>query len=207
MNIKVKNKKISYSEKLNDNLYTIEASYIKPATRNEDAKKIQLNIQFNFYMRESNLHYETEQAFDAGLTIYLNGKYISARSSIGRGLTPRVAGWVSDIEYNSSYNPTLTAADAGVIGELIQAITSVSTILDFDELRTNITARDIVYNLKQNIEDENKARETIAKLKEEYETMLVKYNLTASEASALVLLVDEGAQASTMLNNVTKLMA
>ena len=209
MEIKVKNKKVSYTEKLEDNLYTIEASYTKPATRSENAKEMHIVAMFNFYMTDAKTFEANEKKLDAGLTIYLNNKYISARSSIGRGLNPSVSGWVSSIEYASAYANinTMTEADANLIGELIQLITSNSEVLNFDELRNNIKARDFVYALKENKENEKEARATLAKLKEEYETLLAESNLDSLEASTLVQLVNEGAIASTMLQNITKLMA
>lgn len=207
MEIKVKNKKVNYTEELKDNQYFINASYTKPATRSENAKAINLIIRFDFYITDAKTFEANEKKLDAGLTIYLNNKYISARSSIGRGLTPSVSGWVSAIEYGSAFSPSMTEADANLIGNLIQLITSTSEVLNFDELRKNIKARDFVYSLKQNKEKENEARATLAKLKEEYETLLAESNLDAFEASTLVQLVDEGAIASTMLQNITKLMA
>ena len=187
MDIKIKNKKVSYTDMLQDNRYTIEASYTKPATRSENAKAMNIKAEFNFYMVEAPTYGNArDKKIDGGLTIHLNGKYISARSSIGSGLTPSVRGFISYIEYEGKFTPTLTKADAELISDLIETVASNSEVLNFNELRNNINARDYVYALKQNKENEKEARATLAKLKEEYETLLAESNLDSLEASTLV---------------------
>lgn len=193
--IKIKNKKVCYSESLIDNNYKLDLKYTKPANAHNNAQIVELSITARFNNREQYGKKELEVYIYGKRnerSIYLNGRVSNYDNALNV--------WVNMVVED------LSEADKDMIQEAVYEITKLSTIFNQKDIQLGADNREIYDQLKDNLEEQKELADKISELKAQYTKLLNDHNLTELEASSFVQLVSEGAEVGTMLNNIKELM-
>ena len=209
--IKIKNKKVSYSEELSGNKYTLKFSYTKPANAHNDAQKFDGELSVFFFIEEkvryNGSERETEQETTPSSSLYINGKYISTRSYIYKGANGAyLSECVSHHEYVLSWS-ILTEADAKFINAMISEITKVSPVFNLDTITKKAEAQHKIDALAAARKKIKEAEQNLENAREEYAALLESEKLTADEAQLMVELVENGADAEEVRNTAQLVLA
>jgi len=204
----IKRKKISYTESLVDNQYNLLMNWTKPANATSEASNIILDITAYLRKNEDIRYYSDIDAYTNAYITRGGGK----KENIG--LSGGVYSWNDyyylnlhvDHSYIRSWQ-SVTQSEADFIHEAIKTITTNNPIFNESDIKKAVEARDIYDELKRSIDKQKKLKEELAEAAANHEELLTKHNLTKNEAEALVTLINEGAEALTMLNNIKSLMA
>lgn len=212
--IKIKNKKVSYSEELSGNKYTLKFSYTKPANAHNNAQKFDGELSVFFFIEE-NVRYngrvrETEQETTASSRLYINNKYILTRSYLYQGEN---GAYLSECVSYTEYNPAfaniniLTEADGKFIHTMVYEITKNSAVFNLDTITKKAEAQHKVNALADARKKIKEAEQNLKNAREEYAALLESEKLTADEAQLIVELVEGGADAEEVRNTARLVLA
>lgn len=200
---KIKNKVINYSENLTDNVYTINFNYIKPASAQWEKRS--MVYEFKAYITGDVDGYTNLPTLNLAAT--LNGKSLSIRGEINRYDSKYINSYLADYHYNSSVLAICTKADAEVYSEIIKEITSNSSIITLDIITDLCSAKNKVNRLQKAASNLIETSKELKAAQWAYDCTLSELNLTEEEAEAAVQLLNEGAEYTTVLAMVKRLLA
>lgn len=189
--VKIKNKKVSYSEELQSNVYTINFEYTKPANAHYDAQKMKgeyiycLNIEEK---RDSNGLHKVPGGWGR---LNLNGKNISTRDSLrvdGEAVT--LWAWVSHYEI-STFN-ALTEADAETISKILEEVSKTSCLFTLANITERAQAFEMVGELKEAAQNIKELKEKLAEAEAAAASLLGVYDVTEEQAAMIIQLTSDG---------------
>ena len=205
--IKIKNKKVSYSEELSGNKYTLKFSYTKPANAHNNAQKFDGELSVFFYVNEEVNYRGREQKTTASGSLYINNKHISTRSYIHQDANGAyLSECVSHHEYNLHFS-ILTQADGNFIHTMIYEITKNSAVFNIDTITKKAEAQHKIDALAAARKKIKEAEQNLENAREEYAALLENEKLTADEAQLMVELVEGGADAEEVRNTAQLVLA